>query len=273
MQFDVNDVLKELVQDKPEIDINPNEVLEELLEVEVEVETEVEEEVIEEQTDDEVDYGDEEFIIEDDGDSIFEPKKPTKEEREQHAWAEMRKENKEKQRELDRLNDIAVGYGFKNHSEMLEKLEEDRMIKEAKTRGQDPEVFKQINSMENKIKQLESERAKQLEAEKAKDLLNKIDNFVKTNGLPETDRQVLIEKLDEDGFSVDDLSKIRNVNALFSGYVNESMNEKEVQKRLKQERERKSLEENKFKGTGAETEFSLDDLMEATIKRATGTKY
>lgn len=274
MRFDVNDILEDLIEDTKGSDVNPNEVLEELLgeeELEEEIEDFEDEEEIEEEDED-----DDEEIVYDEGDEEFsfdEPVKPTKEQKAEYAWAEMRKDNKQKQLELDRLNQIAVGYGFKNHSEMLDKLEEDRLIKEAKAKGQDPEVFKKMHSMENEIETLKKERRAEIERERALKFLNNVDNFIEKNSLSENEKKELIEKLDEDGFTVDDLSKIKNTDALFSSYVKGTLSERERQAQLEKEAKRKRLEEDKFTGTGADAELTLEELMNATVSRARTKKY
>lgn len=274
MKFDANDILEDLINDTKGSDVNPNEVLEELLgeeELEEEIEDFEDEEEIEEEDED-----DDEEIVYNEGDEEFsfeEPVKPTKEQKAEYAWAEMRKDNKQKQLELDRLNQIAVGYGFKNHSEMLDKLEEDRLIKEAKAKGQDPEVFKKMHSMENEIETLKKERRAEIERERALKFLNNVDNFIEKNSLSENEKKELIEKLDEDGFTVDDLSKIKNTDALFSSYVKGTLSERERQAQLEKEAKRKRLEEDKFTGTGADAELTLEELMNATVSRARTKKY
>lgn len=265
MTIDVNEILGELIDDKTPIDINPNDVLEELIGDE-----DLEDEIVEEEFEEE-EF--EELEVEEEGDSIFEPVKPTEDEKKEYAWAEMRKDNKTKQAELDRLNEVAISYGFKNHSEMLDKLEEERLYKEAKTQGKDPEVFKQINKMEKEINTLKAEKQAEVEKAKALKFLEQVNAFSTKYELTDSEREGLITKLDEDGFTVNELVKIRNTELLFEGYIKETLEEKKKQLELATAEKRRALEEDKFRGAGVEEEVSLDELINRAVQGAHKSKY
>ena len=269
----VQDLMKDVITEQGKSvedahDLDPNEILNDLLEDEVdEVEDDFEDEIEDEE--DNSEFDDEEFEVleaDEDEEDVFEKPKRTQEQKEQYAFAQLRAENAEKQREINRLNEVAINYGFKNHTEMIEKLEEDKLTKTARDKGHDPEIYKELSKTQKELEQIKQERAREKENALASKFLDRIDGFVDKHNLSAADKAQLISKLDEDGFTINELSRIKNYENLFSGYANETINERKRQQRIKRDAERSKLAESKYNNTGIDEEVSMDTLIDNMLK-------
>lgn len=199
----------------------------------------------------------------------FKPEAPDKEEKANHAFAELRRANREKEEELKRLSNLAEAYGFKNYEEMVEQLETEAMDKKAKEENVDPKIYRRLHENERELEKLKKQREEEFIRAKVNKVVDRIDGFLKDNNLTEKHKEKLLEALDADGFTIEDLSKINNPNRLFKGYVADDINESKAQKELEREAKRKQLEEEKFRGTGVSDEYSIDDLITNMIASRT----
>lgn len=227
----------------------------------------VEEEVIEDDVllddDETVDEGDEELELDY---HEFVPEELSKEDKKNHAFAELRRSNKEKEEELRRFENIAEAYGFKNYNEMVEQLENEALQKKAENENIDPKLYKRIHETEKELEKIKKQREEEQMFNRVNTVSRKIDDFLKDNGLGETHKVKLLKSLDADGFSLDDIYKIKNPNTLFSGYVATDVNEVKRQRELEALKRKGSLEEPKFEGDGSGSSYTMDDLINSLVK-------
>lgn len=274
----LEDSMKELLEEnKIDLEDEDEEELEEENE-EAEDESEVsEEEVTEEE--DETEDDDKEFFIEsDDNDSeeesIIPKKKPTPEEKQRYAFEKLRKEAKEKDEKLRELDEIAIRYGFTSHAEMVEQLKKDSIAKEAKKQGIDPAILEKIQNQEKELNRIKQEREEEQRKVKVTNFLESLDSFTKEYKLNDSDRERLLVKLEDDGYTLDTLLNIRNPKNLFKGYVQEKIAETVKQKSLEAEEKKKKLAEKRMKDTGAtSTSVDLDKYLDELIKKSRGSRY
>lgn len=225
--------------------------------------------VVEEEDDEEDDFDEE--VDDDYGDNFIEvdnydfTKKLTPEQKASRAFAKLRIENKEKEEELRRLENIAEAYGFKSYKEMVEQLEVEAVDKRAKEENLDPKVYRRIHDTERKLEALEKEREEENLRNRVNTVNARLDGFISSNNLTEDHKIKLLEHLDNDGFTIDDLYKIKNPNRLFTGYMTEDIVESKRQKALAKEKKKAKLEEDKFKGTGGSENYTMDDLINAVV--------
>lgn len=254
--------IKDIVDDEEDLedeDFEEEDFEEEDFEEEDPVVEDDEEEDFEEEVDD--NYGDN-FIEVDNYDFT---KKLTPEQKASRAFAKLRIENKEKEEELRRLENIAEAYGFKSYNEMVEQLEVEAVDKRAKEENLDPKVYRRIHETERKLEALEKEREEGNLRNRVNTVNARLEGFISSNNLTEDHKIKLLEHLDNDGFTIDDLYKIKNPNRLFTGYMTEDIVESKRQKALAKEKKKAKLEEDKFKGTGGSENYTMDDLINAVV--------
>lgn len=244
-----------------------------IIDPEDEDEEEIEEEELEEGEDELEEDEDEEIYLDDEEDELeFKRTKRTREEKERYAFEKLRKENKEKEERLKELDEIATAYGFTSHEAMLDKLREDAELKQARERNIDPEIYKTLKEQERELEKIKKEREEEKARSSVNTVITRVNDFKEKHSLDDSDIEDLLNDLDADGFTPEQLSRISNYEKLFTGYLRDTIIEKERQRRLKKEDKKKRLSESKLDGSGGNEEYSLDDLITATLNR-NKTKY
>lgn len=195
---------------------------------------------------DDDDKSDEEDEIDEDAELNFDEKvdttdkggqkKPNKENR---AFARMRKEKKELEEKLknqeghfEKLDEVARSNGFKSHNEMLEYLENQSVKKEAEKRGVDEADIKKERERETKIEELER-KAKDFEKYQINDRVNGIySEFTsEVGGLTKEESSKISRALSDDGITMEDLHAMSNkktaLKKFFKSYYEEVIGTKE----------------------------------------------
>jgi len=195
------------------------------------------------------------------------PQKPTKEEKERFAFEELRRKAKASEEATRQLDEIAHAYGFASNVEMIAKLQQDASAKKAKEMGVDPKFYEDLQNTKKELEAIKRAREEEVTRNKVNTFISRIDEFAKENSLTETEKSELINTLDEDGFTIDTLSNIKNYKNLFSGYIKDKLLAKEQQKLFEKDEKRKRLHEDKLTDTGyVKEKFNLDTAVEALIK-------
>lgn len=241
--------------------------------LEEEEEEEVEDEDIEEEDEEtgEPDDDEEEEEEEDDepsGDEEFEEtpqRKPTAEEKKHHAFAELRVKNKELSTKISKLDELAKSYGFANHDDMLARLEEDKLRKEAAAKKVDPDYYVELRKTQRKVEELERLRKEEARAASLQRFVGELDTFSKEYELSEAERTQLVTKMEADGITPDDVIKWKNPRAVFKGYVEDKIVKRTEQRRLEKEAKRKRLKEERHSDTAEPSNVTMDALVKHVL--------
>lgn len=220
----------------------------------------------EEEEDDEDDENLGEIITEDDLKDLTEkqirPRTPTKEERRNYAFEKLRKENKERREKEEELDRIARTYGYTDHEAMIKALKEDALAKEAAKKGVDPELYKEVHESKKELERIKLEREQERRAMQINAFVEKLDSFITSNNLTEDDKQDLLVALEDDGYTLDDIIRIKNPVNLFKGYSVDKIKERARQEEIaRQERKRKASEKKFQTGNAGEDEVDLDAML------------
>jgi hypothetical protein len=263
-------------EDKDEDELEEDELEDE--EDELEDEEEESEESDEEESDEEED---EELDIEEEeenkgtlGALEFKAAKPTQEDKQKYAFEKLRKENKEKNDELKKLNDIAKLYGYDSHKVMLEALEKDALQKQAKKSGVDPVFYEDLQKTKRELESLKEQQKLDLQRVQVTEINTRIEGFLKEKGLSDSDKVTLISKLEEDGFTLDTLANMKNYKQVFSGYMLDRISAAEKQKELQKVEKKKNLSERKMQTTETSADkLNLDKLVGDLLKSVGSNRY
>lgn len=225
-------------------------------------EIEIEEE--DEEDDDEED--DEAPSIDGINSNAFDNPTRTKEEKNNFAFAKLRKENKETKEELARVQALAEAYGFSDYKAMLEQLDKEAMAKKARDEGLDPKVYKRIYETERQLEEIKRQREEEISNSRVLQVNSRLDGFIEKNSLKEADKTKLIMALDEDGYRIEDLVRLKNPEMLFKTYLQSEISEIKNQKEIEKAEKRKKLEETKYQGEGHQPQYSIKDLIKNMVK-------
>lgn len=285
--FDFNELEDKLAAEFE--DIEDTEDTEEETEEEVETETdevtteedEVETETEEVETDLEEEDDDEIVPVDDEDTKPVKVVKPTPEEKRRYAFEKLRKESAEAKREKARLEqerkeleDIAVAYGYKSYTEMVEALREEKIKKEAAKNNMDVNIYKRVYESEQKVQKLEQEREAERRLNKLNSFVATFDKFLETNGLTEVDKEDILANMEEDGYTLEDLIQTKKPETLIKAYAVDKLKEKAVRDALVKKSTKEKLKETKLTDTGKVTESDdLDKMLSDYFKNNANKNY
>lgn len=196
------------------------------------------------------------------------PVQPPKQEKQDYAFRELREKNKSLESKITALDEIAQRYGFKSHDEMLKTLEEDSIKKEAQNQGIDPKFYRELKDTQKKLERMEREKVEEVKNLKLQTFMKELESFSKELHLNEDEKQNIIQKMDDDGYTVDMLLGIKNPRVIFKGYVEDKIVRNTEQRVIEKTAKKKRLEEQTYQGDNSGTvKRDMDALADWAIKK------
>jgi len=247
-----NDFLDESLTESTETEVETSEDL-----VIDESDTEVEGAELEENTEE----------VEETNDESTEEVETKEEKADFKAFAEMRTKNKllaeEKEKaesEKQKAEALAKKLGYDNIDEMIEEATKREIESEAKKQGIPVELMTEMQTLKEKVRELENQKINEENERKERNLLNTIDSFVSERKLSENDQAKIFKALEEDGLEYEHLLHMpeKTVKRLLDACINKETNkQKELADKVKIQKEI-PLTPNE-KSSGADTSIE-DDL-------------
>ena len=201
-------------------------------------------------------------------------KKPSAEDKKDYAFSKMRKEISDLKNEVNIKNEesaflskLASQYGYTDVKKFQEDYERARITQEAKDKGLDPVLYAQLQESNKRIAELES---KQRDAElisKAANFKSAVDKAVTDYNLGDSGRNEIFNRLEEAGFSVENVLEIPNPEILIKGVLSDKIAEFSKQKQIDKLETLDSLSDNKHNGGSSNESVSLDDIIAREMKQ------
>ena len=137
------------------------------------------------------------------------------------AFAQMRTQNKEFQNKIGELNSLAKTLGMKDVDDLISKVKEAQVKKEATDKGIPLEVAKELEEMRALKNSIVAEREQNAAEERKRTFVSNLQEFVNTNSLSKSAVDKLSQDLDNDGFSIDALMDMpkKALERVLSSYV------------------------------------------------------
>jgi hypothetical protein len=175
--------------------------------------------------------------------------------KEEFAFGKLRHENSELKQKLEeqekyshKLEEMARNLGYTNADDLLKAYEDQRIQKEAQQKNVDPEVYKKMVNMEREletIKQREAEAQKQVGVQRFSQSLDRIASDI---GLDENEKYSMLTQMEQDGYTLEDIARIKNPERFIKGYAADKIAERKYQELLASEKKAKKLKEPKLRG-------------------------
>lgn len=163
-----------------------------------------------------------------------------KETKQEHAWAEMRKENKRLQdeklasdKQLKEFEELAKGVGFDSIEGLLGSYKEKNIVEEAKSKGLDPEFYKEYTATKAELAQTKLKQENLLKKSKAIAFTDTLDSLITTNKLTDDDKVAVLSELEADGYTLDTLLEVKSPEKLLKGYMVDKITVQKTQAQLK----------------------------------------
>lgn len=199
--------------------------------------------------------------------------KPSNEDKKDYSFAQLRKENSEfkaKNKELSAndefLRAIAAQYGYDDVEDFKRVYEDTRIQKEAREKGYDPVLYKQLQDSNRRIEELEKQNREAKLMEKASKFKNSMEKVISDFNLDDSSRDEIFSKLEESGYTVDTLLSLPNPEVVIKGVLSDKIAEFARQKEISKLETLDSLTDEKHDGVSSGKSLSLDDIIKAEME-------
>lgn len=196
------------------------------------------------------------------------------EDKKEFAFSKIRKENsdlkalnKTLSTRDEALKKIASNYGYDDVDKFLEAYENARVVQEAKEKGYDPVLYKQLQDTNKRLEQLEKERQENNLMSRANAFKNAVDKAISDYNLDEEEgRNEIFSRLEEYGYTVDSILSLPNPEILIKGVLSDKIAEMSKQKQIEKMEDLDNLSDERHDGNSTTKTISLDDLIAQDIK-------
>lgn len=196
------------------------------------------------------------------------------EDKKEFAFSKIRKENsdlkalnKTLSTRDEALKKIASNYGYDDVDKFLEAYENARVVQEAKDKGYDPVLYKQLQDTNKRLEQLEKERQENNLMSRANAFKNAVDKAISEYNLDEEEgRNEIFSRLEEYGYTVDSILSLPNPEILIKGVLSDKIAEISKQKQIEKMEDLDNLSDERHDGNSTTKTMSLDDLIAQDIK-------
>lgn len=196
------------------------------------------------------------------------------EDKKEFAFSKIRKENsdlkalnKTLSTRDEALKKIASNYGYDDVDKFLEAYENARVVQEAKDKGYDPVLYKQLQDTNKRLEQLEKERQENNLMSRANAFKNAVDKAISDYNLDEEEgRNEIFSRLEEYGYTVDSILSLPNPEILIKGVLSDKIAEMSKQKQIEKMEDLDNLSDERHDGNSTTKTMSLDDLIAQDIK-------
>lgn len=198
--------------------------------------------------------------------------------KQEYAWKELRTKNQQLQRELEtkeqyvkRLEMMAQGLGYSNADDLLKKYDDEQISKEAETKGVDPKFYKEFKEMQNELQLTKRQKEEQYRNLQIQNFTGTLDTLAAENGLTESEKQQIVNQLESDGYTLDDIINIKSPKRLLTGYMVDKIAERKVQSKLKQQK-KEVFADDKHNSSAEVTEDDLEKTIADEMKQYARSK-
>lgn len=198
----------------------------------------------------------------------------------EYAFAQLRKENadlkskyKTSSQSEAMLKNIAAQYGYNDVDKFIKDYNDASVIKEAKEKGYDPVLYKDLQESKKRIEQLESENRQSKLMEKAGKFKDAVEKAVVTYNLGENGRNEIFTKLEEAGFNVDTILSLPNPEIVIKGILSDKIAEVSKQKQIDKLETLDNLVDERHDGSSSTKTLSVDDLIAQEMKEYKKANY
>ena len=196
------------------------------------------------------------------------------EDKKEFAFSKIRKENsdlkalnKTLSARDEALKKIASNYGYDDVDKFLEAYENARVVQEAKDKGYDPVLYKQLQDTNKRLEQLEKERQESNFMSRANAFKSAVDKAISDYNLDEEEgRNEIFNRLEEYGYTVDSILSLPNPEILIKGVLSDKIAEISKQKQIEKMEDLDNLSDERHDGNSTTKTMSLDDLIAQDIK-------
>lgn len=204
-------------------------------------------------------------------------KKPTDIEKKEYAFGKIRQENanlKQEKQKLEQesafLKELASSYGYSDVNKFKDDVRKARLDQEAKQKGIDPEIYRQLDDNKREIARLKAERDQDRLMSRATGFKSAVEEATNSYGVT---RDEIFLRLEDAGYDVNTILSLPNPKIVIDGLLTDKILEASRQKDLKKRETMDNLADEKHDNSASEKEVTLDDLLKADMEAYKKANY
>lgn len=191
----------------------------------------------------------------------------------EYNFKKMRTDNANLQKSIDDLKmykdfveSLATNNNYADLTKFMEDVNEASLEKEAKTKGVDPELFKQNRTLSKRIEDLEKENLKKDLDRKTDIFLDNVDEAVKKYNLGENGREEIFNRLANNGLELNYVLNSPNSKILIDGILTDKISHNVEKTIVEKSKKLDNLSESANSGNGTEKKVTLEELIAKDMK-------
>ena len=206
--------------------------------------------------------------------------KPDSNAKKDYAFAQIRKERDDLKTQLQSANKnetmlkaIASQYGYDNVDEFYKAYEDARIAKEAKDKGYDPELYRQLQESNQRIAQLEQSERERTLLQSAEKFKIAVDKAVVDYNLGENGSTEIFDRLEEAGYNVDTILRLPNPDIVIKGVLADKIVKISEQKQIEKINKLDTIADGRHSDMSADKSFNIDDFIEQDLQDYKANNY
>ena len=209
---------------------------------------------------------------EEEQDKLVKPEpKNTKDEQKSYAFNKMRaeianlkNENAKNSQESAFLKELALSYGYNDVEQFQKAVKTANMEREAKNKGMDPEIYRQLAERDERIADLEKRNKEADLLSKGKAFGDAISSAATEYGVSRDD---IFQRLENAGYDVDIIFSLPDPSVVIKGVLTDVILENSKQKDLKRKETLDNLADNKHNdNSNGQKVMTIDELLDLEMK-------
>lgn len=199
--------------------------------------------------------------------------KPNADDKREYSFAQLRKENADLKARVKEVTDneeilknIAAQYGYSDVKEFAKAYDDARIAQEAKQKGYDPVLYKQLQDSNRRIAELEKQNGQSKLMERAGNFKNAVEKAIVDYNLGEDGRNEIFSKLEAEGYTVDTILSLPNPEIVIKGVLSDKIAEISKQKQIEKLENLDNIADERHSDGSSTKSFNIDDYIDEDLK-------
>lgn len=203
---------------------------------------------------------------------VEEATEPKEKDKTYHAFADLRAQNSSLKKEKEALEadssflkELASNYGYTDTNSFVKAYKEAKMQQEAKTKGYDPELYRQNMEQRERIEALEKQRQQDLMDRKLERFKGALETAAASYNVSQDE---IFSRLEKSGLDADTILSVPNPKLLIDGLLVDKIQSSAKQSQINEIKNMNDLVEDKNETNGGVVDtISIDSLLKEDLAK------
>ena len=203
---------------------------------------------------------------------VEEATEPKEKDKTHHAFADLRAQNSSLKKEKEALEadssflkELASNYGYTDTDSFVKAYKEAKLQQEAKTKGYDPELYRQNMEQRERIEALEKQRQQDLMDRKLERFKGALETAAASYNISQDE---IFSRLEKSGLDADTILSVPNPKLLIDGLLVDKIQSSAKQSQINEIKNMNDLVEDKNETNGGVVDtISIDSLLKEDLAK------